>query len=121
MQAEVAKRLIDALGAARRIQAFTAGQTFADFSSNELVRSAVERQFGIVGEALGKAMAVDPSLELRNPELRKIVGLRNRLIHGYDSVDDEIVWDIVQSKLLPLSADLELLLSQGGFGEGPEA
>ena len=121
MQAEVAKRLIDALGATRRIQAFTAGQTFADFSSSELVRSAVERQFGIVGEALGKATAVDPSLELRNPELRKIVGLRNRLIHGYDGVDDEIVWDIVQSKLIPLAADLEVLLNQGGFGAGPHA
>lgn len=116
MQAEVAKRLIDALEATRRIQAFTAGQTFADFSSSDLVRSAVERQFGIVGEALGKAMAVEPALELQNPGLRRIVGLRNRLIHGYDSVDDEIVWDIVQSKLIPLSADLERLLLQGGFG-----
>ena len=121
MQAEVAKRLIDALGAVRKIQAFTSGQTFADFSSSELVRSAVERQFGIVGEALGKAMASDPSLELRNPELRKIVGLRNRLIHGYDSVDDEIVWDIVQSKLIPLSAGLEQILTAGGYApsEGP--
>lgn len=118
MQAEVAKRLIDALEATRRIQAFTAGQTFADFSSSDLVRSAVERQFGIVGEALGKAMAVEPALELQNPGLRRIVGLRNRLIHGYDSVDDEIVWDIVQSKLIPLSADLERLLLQGGFGVG---
>ena len=118
MQAEVAKRLIDALEATRRIQAFTTGQTFADFSSSDLVRSAVERQFGIVGEALGKAMAVEPALELQNPGLRRIVGLRNRLIHGYDSVDDEIVWDIVQSKLIPLSADLERLLLQGGFGVG---
>ena len=61
-------------------------------------------------------MAVEPALELQNPGLRRIVGLRNRLIHGYDSVDDEIVWDIVQSKLIPLSADLERLLLQGGFG-----
>jgi uncharacterized protein with HEPN domain len=114
MQAEVAKRLIDALEASRRIQAFTEGQTFADFSSSELVRSAVERQFEIIGEALGKAMTMEPALELRSPEWRKIVGLRNRLIHGYDSVDDEIIWDIIQSKLIPLAADLESWLSREG-------
>jgi uncharacterized protein with HEPN domain len=115
MEAEVAKRLLDAVVAARRIQAFTSGQTFADFSASELVRSAVERQFGILGEALGRAMAIDPNLELEKPELRRIVGLRNRLIHGYDVVDDEIIWDIVQSKLIPLAADLESILTRGGY------
>ena len=115
MQAEVAKRLLDAVVAARRIQAFTSGQTYADFSASELVRSAVERQFGILGEALGRAMAIDPNLELEKPQLRRIVGLRNRLIHGYDVVDDEIIWDIVQSKLIPLAADLEAILTRGGY------
>ena len=107
---------MDAREAARRIQAFTAGQTLAGFSSSDLVRSAVERQFGIIGEALGKALSADPSLEPRYPEWRRIVGLRNRLIHGYDSVDEEIVWDVVQTKLIPLATDLEHLLSSEGFG-----
>ena len=43
------------------------------------------------------------------------MGLRNRLIHGYDVVDDEIIWDIVQSKLIPLAADLETILTRGGY------
>jgi uncharacterized protein with HEPN domain len=119
MQAEVAKRLLDAVVAARRIQSFTAGQTYAEFSASELVRSAVERQFGILGEALGRAMALDPELERQRPELRRIVGLRNRLIHGYDVVDDEIIWDIVQSKLIPLATDLESILTQGGYSPPP--
>lgn len=93
--------MIDALESSRKIQAFTEGQTFADFSSSELVRSAVERPFEIIGEALGKAMTMEPALELRSPEWRKIVGLRNRLIHGYDSVDDEIIWDIFNPNSSP--------------------
>jgi uncharacterized protein with HEPN domain len=49
------------------------------------------------------------------PALRQVVGLRNRLIHGYDSIDDEIIWDIVQTKLLPLNEKLRALLAAAGF------
>lgn len=63
--------------------------------SSDLVRAAVERQFEIVGEALGRATDLEPQLERWLPEVRRIVGLRNRLIHGYGDVDEEIVWDIV--------------------------
>ncbi|MBI3852538.1 MAG: DUF86 domain-containing protein [Verrucomicrobia bacterium] len=80
-----------------------------------MVRSAVERQFEIIGEALGKAGAADSSLAERIPELPRIVGLRHRLIHGYDTVDDEIIWDIVQSKIPPLAQQLEAELKATGY------
>ena len=80
-----------------------------------MLRSAVERQFEIVGEALGRAAAMDETLVRLIPEIPQIVGLRNRLIHGYDSVDDQIVWDIVQTKLPGLRRSLELQLSLAGF------
>jgi uncharacterized protein with HEPN domain len=115
MEAEVAKRLLDAVRAARRIQGFTAGLNFEGFSANELVCSAVERQFEIIGEALGKAGAADPGLAETIPALPKIVGLRNRLIHGYDSVDDEILWDVVQTKIPPLVRQLEDELKSAGY------
>jgi uncharacterized protein with HEPN domain len=115
MEAEAAKRLFDALQAARRIQAFTGQLHFDGFAQSDLVRSAVERQFEIIGEALGRAATTDPSLADAVPEIRRIVGLRNRLVHGYDSVDDEIVWDIVQTKLLPLIGTIEALLQRNGF------
>lgn len=115
MQPEPAKRLIDALRAARRIREFTAGVDRKEFVSSELVRAAVERQFEIVSEALGRASELDPDVGTRLPELRRIVGLRNRLIHGYDDVDDEIVWDIVQTKIAPLESQLEQLLGDAGF------
>jgi len=44
------------------------------------------------------------------PEIPRIVGLRNRLIHGYDAVDDQLVWDIVQSKIKPLGIELAKLI-----------
>lgn len=45
------------------------------------------------------------------PEIPRIVGLRNRLIHGYDTVDPELVWDVVQTRILPLKQHLERICS----------
>lgn len=115
MESEVAKRLLDAVVAARRIQKFTTDLNFESFSASELVCSAVERQFEIIGEALGKAGAADSGLAEKIPALPKIVGLRNRLIHGYDSVDDEIIWDVIQSKIPPLLRQLEDQLKLAGY------
>lgn len=115
MQPEVAKRLLDALQAIRRIQEFTSGLGFEEFSRSVLIRSAVERQFEIIGEALGRAGAVAAEIEDELPDLPRIVGLRNRLIHGYQSVDDQIVWDVVQTKIGGLACALERLLTDGGF------
>ena len=117
MQPDVAKRLLDAHKAAGRIRDFTAGKNFQDFSQSELLRSAVERQFEIIGEALGRAAVADPGIVRSMPELPRIVGLRNRLIHGYDSVDDEIVWDIVTTKIGPLAAKLERILAEAGYSD----
>ena len=74
------------------------------------MRSAGERQLEIVGEALSVAIERGGALVERLPELRRIVGLRNRLINGCDAVDDEIVWDIVQTKAPLLEAQRSRLL-----------
>ena len=110
MQLEVRKRIQDVLCACARIQEFTVGVDFEGFSKSALVRSAVERQFEIIGEALNKASAVDGSVAYRVPDIPRIVGLRNRLIHGYDMVDDQLVWEVVQSKIKPLQEALETLV-----------
>jgi uncharacterized protein with HEPN domain len=115
MVAETAKRLLDALEAARRIREFVGGRSFDHFAQSVLLRSAGERQFEIVGEALGKACSMEPQLVESIVELPRIVGLRNRLIHGYDSVDDEIIWDIVQTKITPLIEQLEKCLAKEGY------
>lgn len=115
MQREVAKRLLDAYSACVAISEFTRTLDFNGFAGSALVRSAVERQFEIIGEALGRAAAVDASVRRSIPEAPQIIALRNRLIHGYDSVDDQIVWDIVQTQLPVLRDALKTLLHAAGF------
>jgi uncharacterized protein with HEPN domain len=77
-----------------------------------MTRDAVERRLGIIGEALSRAAVLEPRLVDRVPELRQIVGLRNRVIHGYDAVDDEIICDVVQHELPRLHARVAELLGE---------
>ena len=110
MTDETRKRLHDALAACRAIGSFTEGLDFAAYEASLLVRAGVERQPEILGEALNVAADHDVTLDKQVPELCRIVGLRNRIIHGYDTVDDEIIWDIVQNKLAVLEVQLASLL-----------
>ena len=70
--------------------------------------SAVERQLGIIGEAIHKFEKLNPEQELTNA--RKIVGLRNRIIHSYDSIDSSIIWVIIKRHLEPLKEEVQQLL-----------
>lgn len=106
------KRLLDALLACRAIRSFTDGFDLAAYEQDLLVRSGVERQLAIVGEALGAAARAEPSLRDQLPDLGQSIGLRNRIIHGYDTVDDRIVWDVVQRKLPAPEAVIAALLPE---------
>jgi uncharacterized protein with HEPN domain len=106
----VKKRLHDALHACQAIQKFTSEIDFAEYERNLMLRSAVERQLEIVGEALGQAAQESEALTEEIPSIPRIVALRNRVIHGYNSVDNEIVWDIVQTKVPPLMEQLNQVL-----------
>jgi uncharacterized protein with HEPN domain len=110
MQLDTLKRLEDARMACVRIGEFVSGVAKPEFVGSALLRSAVERQVEIIGEALGRAALADPEIEERIPELRKIVGMRNRLIHGYDEVDYNIVWDVIRTKVPDLCRQLEEVL-----------
>jgi uncharacterized protein with HEPN domain len=106
-------RLRDALRACEAIVGFVQGRTFDEYDQSLLLRSAVERQFEIVGEALRHADLADANVAARVPHLRQIVGLRNRLIHGYDVVDQQLVWSIIRDELLPLIERLTAALADG--------
>jgi len=110
MNNQTRKRVFDAVQACLAIEQFTEGTDFAGYMGNAMMRAAVERQLEIIGEALNLATYADESLEEVLPEVRQIIGMRNRIIHGYDSVDHMIVWDVVQVKILPLRQSLEQLL-----------
>jgi uncharacterized protein with HEPN domain len=111
MSSDAAKYLWDALRAAERITRFTAGHTFDKYLSNELLRSGVERQFEIIGEALGGLRRTDASLASQVPNLARIVAFRNVLIHGYATVDDQLVWGVVERDLPFLLTTLRQMLS----------
>ncbi|HEU5432356.1 MAG TPA: HepT-like ribonuclease domain-containing protein [Thermomicrobiales bacterium] len=104
--------LLDVLRSCQMIRRYTVGVAFAADERDDLVRDAVERRLAIIGEALNKAAGRDPAIVQAIPELRQIVGARNRLIHNYDAIDDQIVWEIVQDKLPLLEAGIEALLDR---------
>ncbi len=76
-----------------------------------MLRSAVERQFEIVGEALNQLAKLAPDLAAQIPDLPRIVAFRNILIHAYAVVDNAIVWRAVQENVPELLSVLERLLA----------
>ena len=98
--------------AAERIARFTAGRTLEDYQSDDFLRSAVERQFEIVGEAVTRLIKVDSTIAQKITDYRKIAGFRNALVHGYDVIDDTISWDVVTTKLPILRRELDQLLAE---------
>lgn len=107
---QAAKYLWDARRAAERLTRFTAGSTLEAYRANEMLRSAVERQFEIIGEAFVGLRRVDPATADRIPDLPRIIAFRNVLIHGYASVDDLLVWGVVEADLARLLALVSGLL-----------
>lgn len=111
MQRDPRKYLWDGLQAARRLDEFTSGKSFDDYQRDELLKSAVERQLEIIGEALNQLSKIDPDLAAKVPELPRIVAFRNILIHGYAMVDDAIVWQVLTDRLPTLTQVLQKLLA----------
>ena len=72
-----------------------------------MLSAAVERKFEIIGEALRLAEDADETVTEMIPDLRKIVGMRNRIIHGYDAVDAETIWNVIEVHLPTLARQLE--------------
>jgi uncharacterized protein with HEPN domain len=104
--------LWDARKAAEQILDFTADKTWEDYASDNLLRSAVERQFMIMGEALSKLRQVDLATAERLPDLPQIVAFRNILVHGYADVEDVIVWRTVTTELRWLITNVGELLEE---------
>jgi len=106
MRPEVAKFLVDVDKAAALVEDFTRGQSLAECEANALLRSGVERQFIIMGEALMQASRLDPTLSHMRPALPQIVGFRNVLVHGYAVVQDRTVWGIVENDVARLRQEV---------------
>jgi uncharacterized protein with HEPN domain len=112
MQPEARKSLYDLVRAGESILRFTEGKDLAVYSTDDLLRSAVERQFEILGEALGRVTRLEPAIARQVPDRERIIAFRNVLAHGYDAVDDTVVWDIVRHWLPQLLMQARQLLNQ---------
>ena len=88
MRLESKKYLFDIRQAAGLLTEFTQVKSFADFQGDPMLRSAVERQFEIIGEALAKLAKIDQETAALISEHRRIIAFRNILIHGYAQIDD---------------------------------
>lgn len=106
MRLETKKYLHDVQQAVKRLAEFTRDKTFADYEADAMLRSAVERQFEIVGEALNQLAKNDPGCAASISDYRRIIAFRNILIHGYAEIDNRLVWSILETKLPALTRDV---------------
>jgi uncharacterized protein with HEPN domain len=104
--------LWDAKDAADAIAAMTSGKTFEQLVGDIVLRSAVERQFEIVGEALARLARVDESTAKLIPNLPRIIAFRNILVHGYAEIDHARVWLVIEKHLPRLRDTLTELLAR---------
>lgn len=102
------KYLSDILMAIELIEDFMVGFDFPAYESDRKTQSAVERQLAVIGEALNQFKKLEPSIVIEND--RQIVAFRNRLVHAYDSLDNSIVWVIMNKYLKPLKLEIENLM-----------
>ena len=109
MKDETLAHVHDVIQAGRAIKQFVSGRTFQDCTSDEQLRSAVERKFEIIGEALNRTKRDEPELLARIRHYRDIISFRNILVHGYDAIDDRIVWGVIEEDLDNLIRDVENL------------
>jgi uncharacterized protein with HEPN domain len=111
MQLRVKSLLYDIQQAIELTERFTLRQSFEAYADDPMRRAAVERQLAIIGEALNQLIRVDPATAARISEHRRVIGLRNILVHSYARVDDRVIWSIVQDKLPGLRHEVEELLT----------
>ena len=109
MNDEVKKYLHDIYKAILQIEEYIGNEkVFERFRTNRMLKQAVERNIEIIGEAMNKALQLEFALEVTSG--RKIVNIRNLLIHAYDSVDDTRVWEIIVVHIPLLKKEIEKLL-----------
>lgn len=109
MEAEIKKFLFDIRESIDSIEKYLGDQRDYDkYLADKMLRRAVEREFEIIGEAMSRIEKIDPKINISSK--RQIIGVRNRVIHGYDKIDNEIIWGIIVRHLPTLKVEVDSLL-----------
>ncbi len=109
MQLESKKLLHDISISTEKLKRFTAQKSWDDYEGDDLLKAGVERQFEIIGEALNQLDKIDHNTVLKVTDYQQIISFRSLLIHGYAEIDDRLVWNIVETKLPTLMAEVKEL------------
>jgi len=109
MKSEINTWLADIDQAILEIKLFVPSpRDFFEFKKDLKGKRAIERNIEIIGEAVSRILSADPNIKITNA--RKIVDTRNRIIHGYDTVSEEIIWSIITRDLSKLEKEVKSLL-----------
>ena len=109
MNNEILKFLFDIQVSIESIENYLGDKRdFKVYMENKMLRRAVEREFEIIGEALNCINKLDVSITISG--MKQFIGMRNRVIHGYDKIDDEIVWGTIVRHLPTLKSEISILL-----------
>ena len=103
--------LEDLVRSCEYIASDTSEMTFDDYLSDRRTRQAVERNFEIIGEVLIRLGRADPTLVARISRHRQVIDFRNRLAHGYDDIDEELVWEIIQHAVPALREEAKAVIN----------
>jgi uncharacterized protein with HEPN domain len=112
MQPKTPKLLDDIRDAAAFIRQVTDGKTLEAYRADRVLRQAVERNFEILGEAMGRLARTDPQTAARIGDHPQIIAFRNVLIHGYDLIDHVQVWSVITQDLPRLEQQVKQLLGE---------
>jgi len=109
MQLEIKKYLFDIRESIESIEKYLGDKRdFSIYLADKMLRRAVEREFEIIGEAMSRIEKLDASIEISSK--RQIISMRNRVFHGYDKIDNEIVWGTIVRHLPTLKIEIENLI-----------
>ena len=114
MRPETVSLLDDIRRASELCTQFAGGKTYEEYAGDVLLRSAVERQLAIVGEALYQVRRNDEPVLAALSDPHAIIALRHILVHAYAAVNNEAILDLVQQNLPILHGEVEALLAQAG-------
>lgn len=109
MEIEIKKYLFDIQESIDSIEKYLGEKRdFKVYVADKMLRRAVEREFEIIGEAMSRIEKLDSTLNISSK--RQIISMRNRVIHGYDKIDNEIVWGTIVRHLPNLKIEIQDLL-----------
>lgn len=112
MDNDIKTWLYDILSSINEIESYYVDtpKIFEAYQNDLRTKRAIERNIEIIGEAMSRILKQSPKIEISNS--RKIVDVRNRIIHGYDSVSDDVIWGIIVKNLPVLQQEVEKLLNE---------